>query len=135
MTPEEEIVYLEGVRAYVNSRIKKLKEKQYNDKRPKLGGHRLAFSGLFIQAECLIPYIQKAVDNGDSATAIAERAMVSNTTVSNILIRKHTWMREEIADKILMALDLPHVFNELEKVRLKRKVQIVEPPESQYFEE
>lgn len=135
MTPDEEIIYLQGVKQYIDSRIQSIKQKQKNSKRPKVG-HKLSYSGLFIQADCMIPYIEDAIKNGDSTTAIAERAVVSGTTVSNILIRKYQWMREEVADSILTALGLPHVFNDIPKVRIKRKVSVVNPvPESQYFEE
>lgn len=136
MTPEEEIIYLEGVKEYANSRIKQLKQKVYNDKRPKPQGHKLAYTGLFVQADCLIPYVQKALNSGDTVSAIAERAIVSTTTISNILIRKHQWMREETAESILLAMDLPHIFNKIEKVRINRKyVETASSPESHFYEE
>lgn len=137
MTPEEEIIYLENHRSYINSRIQKLKNKIKNDKRPKLEKKtRLSYTGLFVQSSCLVPYLKEWINGDNSFSVLAEQAVVSDGVLYNIWNGKSQWTREETAEAILIALGLPHVFNELEKVRIKRSyAQIQEPPQSQYFEE
>jgi len=137
MTPEEEIIYLQGVKQYLDSRIQKLKTKIRNDKRPKVGMHRLSYSGLWVQADCLIVHVQKHwLDQDRKLRHLEEKSTLSEGTISKIMNGKTQWCREETAEAILIALGLPHVFNEIEKVRIKRKyVEIPEPPFSHYVEE
>lgn len=135
MTPEEELVYLEGVKSYVNGRIQQLRRKINRSKQPKLAGHKLSYSGLFIQSSCLVPHIEAWIDRGKSIAVLGERANLSDTTIQRIMRGKVQWTREETAEAILIALDLPHVFTLLEKVRIRRKYEIKTEPESRYFEE
>jgi hypothetical protein len=133
LTPEEEIIYLQDLKAYVNSRILQLQNKMRNDKRPKANHHKLSFSGLWVQASCLVPYIE---DWEGSLGQLEENSGLASGTISKIKKGTTIWTREETAEKILLALDLPHVLANLEKVRIKRQVmEMPKPPESQFYEE
>lgn len=137
MTPEEELIYLEGLKEYINTRMKALHNKVSNDKRPRFSGHKLSYNGLYVQSSCLIPFIKREIDSGVSIMALAARATVSDTQIRRILNGQIEWTREEIADKIMVrGLALVNEFNDLERVRLKRKYsEIPKKPESPYFEE
>ena len=73
----------------------------------------------------LRPYIQEWVDMGRTLGALADRASISEGSIVRILNNKQDMVRTDTADKLLTALGLPHIFNEL----------VPEPPESQYYEE
>ena len=73
----------------------------------------------------LRPYIQEWVDMGRTLGALADNAGISEGSIVRILNNKQDMVRTDTADKLLTALGLPHIFNEL----------VPEPPESQYYEE
>jgi hypothetical protein len=73
----------------------------------------------------LRPYVQEWVDMGRTLGALADNAGLSEGAIVRILNNKQDMVRTDTADKLLTALGLPHIFNEL----------VPEPPESQYYEE
>lgn len=136
MTDEERLAQLESMRAFIIQEIRALKDKIKNAERPKGNHHRLTYSGLFVQTDCLVPFIQRYKDDSGSITSLADRASVSNETIYNILKGKNKWTREEVAESIMLALGLPHEFQDFALVRIGRKYEVKpEPPFSHFVEE
>jgi len=134
MNDDERLAHLLGLRTFINQEIEQLKRK--SRERPKGNNNRLAYSGLFVQTSCLVPFIQRYKDEGNSIVALAIRANISDATLYGILNGRNRWTREEIAESIMMALGLPHEFNEFALVRIKRKHEVVsEPPFTHFVEE
>lgn len=136
MTPDEEIIYLQGMKQYLDRRLQYLRQKQ-KQRKVESPGYKLSYSGLWVQSDCIAPLIQEHwLDHGHSLAALEAKANIGTGVLSKITNGKTQWTREEFADKILMALDLPHLFNDLPKARVRRQVMpITEPPKSQYWEE
>lgn len=136
MTDEERLAQLEGIRTFINHEIRNIKTRMKNAERSKGNHNRLAFSGKFVQTSCLVPFIQTYKDNGGSIPSLADRANIDSQTLYNILKGKRMWTREEVAESIMLALDLPHEFNNFVLVKISRKFAVVdEPPFSHYEEE
>jgi|SRR6185503_491764 len=135
MTDDERLAQLENMRVFINQEIRNLKTKIKNAERPKGNHHRLTYSGLFVQTNCLVPFIQTYKDNNGSIYALADHANVSYHTIANILKGKHRWTREEVAESIMLALGLPHEFNNFALVKISRKYRVVDEPPFSHFEE
>jgi Helix-turn-helix len=78
-----------------------------------------------VNTEDLKPYIQEWVDQGYTLRTLADKAMISETTLQKIMRGSVQMTRDDTADRILTALGLPNVYNEL----------VPDPPEGQYYEE
>lgn len=136
MNDDERLVHLKNMRVFIDQEIARITKKQKNAKRPSGNHHRLTYSGLFVQTSCLVPFIQSYLNEGKSALSLADAANVSPSTVTNIMKGKNRWTREEVAESIMLALNLPHEYRDFALVRIQRKYQIeVEPPFTHYEEE
>ena len=135
MTDDERLVHLQDLKSFIDSEIRRLKEKRRNSERPKGNHNRLAYSGLFVQTSCLVPFIEAYMAEDNKIEPLARRANVSDATIRGILKGKSTWTREEVAESIMMALDLPHEFNNFALVRVKRKYMAQTEPPFSHFEE
>ncbi len=124
MTLDEELEMLTKMRDYINVRIKQIKWAQ-KDK------PELKESYLWVQTSCIAPYLQKFKGQDNGLTRLAEQSGVSYKTLANIRDGKSEWTREDTADKIMMALGLPHIH--LEPVKIKRRVP--EPPPTKFYED
>jgi len=133
MTLEEELEELARMRDYVNSRIKLIRNRiRIRDIDP---DHFETEVPLFVRTSELSEYVRQAVADGYNKVDIALASNVSLSTVENIYEDKTRWTREVIAEAILIAIGVPHVYANIELVRRTRKAPAPSPPPSQYYEE
>lgn len=71
------------------------------------------------------PYVQGWIDEGYTLQSLADKADISVATLYNILQRTRPTVKENTVDKILQALGLPHVYNDI----------FPEPPEDYHYTE
>lgn len=137
MTDDERLAHLLELKSFIDNEIRRIKYRRKNQKKDRNTGnhHRLSFSGLFVQTSCLVPFIETHIAEGNTIDSLARRATVSDTTIRGILKGKQRWTREEVAEAIMMALDLPHEFNNFALVRIKRKFTVQDEPPFSHFEE
>lgn len=132
---DDRLTHLFELRHFIDTEIRRIKQRRQTKNRPKGNHHRLTYSGLFVQTTCLVPFIESHISEGNSIDALARRANVSDTTIRGIIKGKQRWTREEVAESIMLALDLPHEFDDFALVRIKRKYQVVETPPFSHYEE
>ena len=104
------------LRSIIDQRIESLRRRELT---PTNGRDMVAKSDL-------APYVREWVSTGKSLGTLANRAMISITTLERILSDEQGVVTESTADKILTALGLPHIFNQL---------VLPDPPPSQFYEE
>jgi hypothetical protein len=137
---KEELEYLLAHRLYISERIDFLRTKIKNSKQPERtlkDATRREYGGWWVATACLAPYVTAWMKEGHSAQALADKVETSSTTIFHIRDGGTEWTRDEIAEAIMLELGLQHVYQNFEKVRIRRKVMPVpvEPPPSHYFEE
>lgn len=133
MTLEEELDELVKMRDFMNNRIKLLRNKIRERSIDPDGFENEA--PMFVKTSELSEYVRQVVDDGVSKADIAKAANVSLSTVENIYEDKTRWTMETIAESILIAIGMPHVYTNIELVKRTRKAPVVDRPPSQYFEE
>jgi hypothetical protein len=114
----EELRELIKLRSIIDQRIKSLRMRELV---PTNNGRGM------VDKSDLAPYLREWIGNGKTLGTLADKAMISVTTLEKIL-KEDTpgGVLESTADRILMALDLPHIYNQLVPP---------DPPPSQFYEE
>lgn len=105
---KEELIELLKLRDLLEDRIQRL---QYRMIAPVHRGSGNGYSVVY--AEDLRPYVQAWIDDHKPLRSLAERADVNEHTLYAILRGTRETVKESTADKILQALELPHIFNQL----------------------
>lgn len=136
MTDEDELDRLKEVRASILKTVKLYDSRIAQLERRLEGPNRRSTAGnLYIQTNCLEPHIKSYLRSENSTVKqLADKALVSDATIKNILSNKTFWTREYIADAIFTAMGLTHILSSLTVVKVSRK-QMNERPPSHYFEE
>jgi len=127
MNPEQELSELYRMREYINQRINDISATIKHDS---ISLH-LSGGKIYVLTSELKPYVQEWVNLGYSLNVLADKAIVSEATLLNILRLKTEYTRENIADKILTALDMPQVRLEI----YEHKQTLIPKPPQGYFEE
>lgn len=116
---EEELRELHQLRDLIEKRITRLYFRLYAPTHKRSNGYSVVY------AEDLRPYVQAWIDEHKPLRSLAERADINEHTLYAILRGTRETVREATADKILSALELPHIFNEL----------VPPPPEDYHYSE
>lgn len=132
MNIDEELEELIRLRDYATKRIRELKSTKRLVANNKQGSsEEYVRKHLWVQTSCITPHVKKELEKGTTLEGLAQRAGVAYRTIANLRDGTNQWTREDIADKVMMAMDLPHIH--LEAVTVKRGVP--EPPPSKYYED
>lgn len=78
-----------------------------------------------VESRHVRPFITEWIDRGNTLQALADQCVMSDKTLRDIMNHEEKLISERSADKILVALGLPHVYNEI----------VPEPPPGQYWED
>ena len=65
--------------------------------------------GLFVSTADLVPYIEDWLRYGGTLQTLSENAVVGSKTVSNIYHGQTRVTTDEVADRLMIAMDLPHI--------------------------
>lgn len=71
------------------------------------------------------PYLQEWISHGHTLRTLADKAMLAESTLESIMRNRTETVRLDTADRILTALGIPHILNNI----------VPDPPEGQYYEE
>lgn len=122
------------MRDYANARIRQIR---WNQRQNRIR-HGITASGnksegkhMWVPSDCIAPHIDRYLRMGSTMEALAARANCSHKTIKNIKDGLTKWTREDVADRLMMAMELPHI--ELPVVKIRPTT--VDPPPSQYYEE
>lgn len=128
MDVDEELQQLIAIRDYANKRIRELRS-LINMVKPKMPTDEIP-DGSYKWVR--VSDISKYVNDWDGTwTQLALDSGTSTKTISNIRDGLAKWVREDTADRIMMALGLPHISIELHD----KRPEIPNPPPSHYYEE
>jgi hypothetical protein len=124
MLPEQELAYLLEHRKYVSERIKILRYILKNGEltgTSKVNKDEVAYY-TWCKSIDLIPYLNTWLnsDDNNSISALAIKAKVSDKTIRTILKEECEWSREDVVDRLFSAMGIPHRFNDIGFVRMRR---------------
>lgn len=133
---EEELETLVVFRGYLQKKIERLRH-QLRYEREKLSQSAGKVDrSLWIPTNCITPYVIQYL-KGDSVSNLARDSAVSIKTITNIVNAETEFTSDRIAEAILLAMDLPHIYSDLIPVRLKKvgkQIAVPEPPFTHYEE-
>ena len=118
------------MRDYANARIRQIRWMQKNNNErhnePKTTGRFM-----WVPSDCIAPHIERHLRMGNTIESLAARSQCGHKTITNIKNGLTKWTREDIADRLMIAMELPHI--ELPVVKIRPAS--IDPPPSQYYEE
>ena len=115
----EELNALKELRAIIDKRIERLQLRMVAPEVISGNGQRM------VENRYIRPFIREWIDRGNTLIELANQCGMSDGTLRRIMRENEDLMSERSADKILTALGLPHVYNEI----------VPEPPPTQFWEE
>src|SRR5574339_750453 len=114
MNVEEELDMLLKMRDYANSRIRQIRWMQKNGQpKPTKSSGRF----MWVPSECIAPHIERHLRMGNTIESLAARSQCGHKTITNIKNGLTKWTREDIADRLMMAMELPYIELPLVKIR------------------
>lgn len=120
---EEELRQLQRMRAMIDDRIAYFERQLLLRTQEKVASNGSIYTG--VPAELIKPYLQEWIDQGHTLRTLADKAMLSESNLLRIMRGDRDMIRESTADKILSALGITHVYNEI----------VPEPPEDYHYME
>lgn len=134
---EEELAELIRLKAFLQKRIDRVRHKIRYIDQPKLNKGLKYDRKFWVPTNCLTPHVLQYLKT-HSISELARDSGVAHKTITNIVDAETEFTSDTTAEAILLGMGLPHIYSQLQPVRLVKKLKQVdppEPPESHYFEE